>query len=52
VADAVGVASTGEAEGSGLDAALEVAFTGTATPLFQVSLDPDFTQVNFLLPTT
>jgi len=52
VAEVVGVASTGEAEGSALAEAVGVAFAGTVTPLFQVSLDPDLVQVNFLLPTT
>jgi hypothetical protein len=52
VAEALGVASIGEAEGSALVKALGVGFAGTVTPLFQVSLDPDLIQVNFLLPTT
>jgi hypothetical protein len=51
-AEVFGVASTGELDGSALAEAVGVAFTGTVTPLFQVSLDPDLIHVNFLLPTT
>lgn len=51
-AGTLGVASIGDADGSALAEALGDVFEVIIMPLFQVSLDPDLVQVNFLFPTT